>query len=72
MDSSDGFTNFEFRIYEYLSWFLFQLANWERKALFGPIRNLFSFSAAQRFVDKIGGKKWWKHAINSLDKSHKK
>ena len=34
-NSSDGFTNLEFRIYEffneYLLWFIYQLANWEKK-----------------------------------------
>ena len=63
---------------EYLLWFLFQVANWEKKPWFGPIRSffsffdfiwsLFSFSTAQ--TEKTSWKKnretnWWKHVMNS-------
>ena len=62
-------TNFKFRIYKfnfngYLLWFLFQLANWEIN-LFGPIRNLFSFSAQteKNSLTKLGEQNgesiWW-------------
>ena len=52
---------------QYLLWFLFQLANWEKTVL---DRNLFSLSTAQ--LRKIRGKKmdvknWWKKLVKTSD-----
>ena len=67
-NSSDSFTNLEFRIY----WFFLQILkyydlffNWktEKKNCFGPIRSLFSFSTAQ------SDKKKWRKSLNKLVKT---
>ena len=62
-NSSDGFTNLEFRINEFfltkICWFSTQLANWEKNCLW-IIKSLASFSTAQsekKFVEKFS---WYK------------
>ena len=60
-NSSDSFTNLEFRIHEFLLCFFFQLAN-----CFGPITSSFSFWTTQteknswkKLVKQIGENIWW-------------
>ena len=65
-NSSDSFTNLEFRIYEffnkYLSWY--QLANWGKKPTnFGSISTkfvlFFNWSNGEKLVRKIVENIWW-------------
>ena len=53
---------------EYLLWFLFQLANWE-KNLFGTNKKcVFFFNCWnwEKFVEEISKTNWWKHLMNLL------
>ena len=49
-----------------LSWFLFQLANWDFFLTNKKFVFFFNCSNWERFVDKIGETNWWKHLMNSL------
>ena len=68
MGSSDSFTNFEFRIYEffneYLLWLLFQLESWEKKFILDQL--FYNCSNGEEFVEKIGETNWWKYLMNLL------
>ena len=51
---------------EYLLWFRFQLANWEKNTCLGPIRFHFQLPKLRKFSVKHGETNWWKHLMNSL------
>ena len=67
MNSSDSFTNLEYRIYDFfnkkLLWFIFQLANWEKKLLWTDKKFFFNGSnwekIVEKFVKQIGENIWW-------------
>ena len=66
-NSSNGFTNLEFQIYEIFSWIFVMIysstAKLRKIMYFGPIRSLFSFSTEKnvwkKLVKQIGENIWW-------------
>ena len=65
-NSSDGFTNLKFQtphfFNDYLSWFLFPHANWEKKNWFWTNKKcvyFFNCSKWEKFVKQIGENIWW-------------
>ena len=68
MCSSDSFSNFEFWICQFC-WRIFVMITFStdklRKKLFGPKRNLFSFSTAQ--TRKIRGRNWGTKLVKTSD-----
>ena len=63
MNSSDSFTNLEFRIYEFIQQIFIMISlstgKLRKKECFGPIRNLFSFFKFQLLeLRKNLGKNW--------------
>ena len=53
---------------EYLLWFLFQLANWEKRLVWTNNKFVFFFNCSYRekLLEKISETDWWKSLMNSL------
>ena len=66
MNSSDSFTNLEFRIYDFLTNIYFSTSKL-RKNCFGQARSLFSFSTPQ--TEKNLWKNLWKKLVKQIGKN---
>ena len=54
--------------FEYLLWFLFQLAKWAKKLFWTNEKFVLFFNCSnwEKFVKKSSEKNWWKYLMNSL------
>ena len=71
-NSSNGFTNLEFRIYEFFSWMFVMISSSTGKLRKNVVLTnkklifFFNYSNWVNFVEKISETNWWKNLMNSL------
>ena len=69
-NSSNGFTNLEFQIYEIFSWIFVMIysstGKLRKKNVFWTNKKFVFFFNWEKCVEKISKTNWWKHLMNLL------